>query len=59
MMQSDGIKAAMQGEVSKCKSSTKLDEGSQTTPYSGHSSASDGGSMNQNAAGPGAGSPGK
>ena len=59
MMQSDGIDAAMKGEVAKCKSSTKLQDGNQTTPYSGHGSASDGGSMNQGAAGPGAGSPGK
>jgi len=59
MMEKDGIKAAIASEVASAKSSTKLDDSNQQTDYSGHSSGSDGGGINQAAAGPGSGSPGK
>jgi hypothetical protein len=59
MLQTQSIDGAMKSAAEDAKASTQLQGENQSTPYSGHMSAPEGRPMDQAAAGPGAGSPGK
>ena len=59
MLQTQSIDSAMKTTAESVKAAVQLQSENQETQFTGHMSAKEGRPMDQNAAGPGAGSPGK